>query len=254
MPRANLKQYLKEKEREALAAFKADCNEIIEMNKMFKDNSYFEKYWEQDKLGIDPTVSAIGRRGWYPDGLSHGQLIPGKWNWHEYRSCRTPVVMRGSRFCMQNKYNCKYGIAQDIIERYLHRIKYTCADFDAHLDFVKCLVPKLFRMGYVFSDKFIYDWHVPERCGGMWFAGKWVHQGDDEFLKIMEKVNMQKAYKIKEDLRYLEAKKLWDQERTVKRKLSEEQATKKAEEKRQKKIQQIAAYELIMEVKNGNEN
>ena len=98
---------------------KQEKEEAREIKRMLSDDDYFEKYWEQNKIGNSRgCIASIVRMSTYGDEpIFHKQLIPGKWN-YDCHDKRVPVVMRGSLWYMQNRGCSKSANTEELVERF----------------------------------------------------------------------------------------------------------------------------------------
>ncbi len=235
-----------------------------ELQRMLSNDKYFEKYWEQDKIGqpgmmqdIAPIVRASAYKG---QPLKRSQVIVGI----GVRDDRYPVVMRGSKFCMEKKYDSKSGIFEDILERYFKFIKYSCKDPEKHRNTLYDIIERLRKRRW-FPSRKIFDFRMPYEADGLWFLGEWISTYDDRYIGIIEKIDAGKANRIKskidDALRYEESRKKWAKMQET----SEEYRKKKAKERtdavelrvklnRKHKAKQIAALELIQEMNDVRTN
>lgn len=233
---------------------KREQKEEEERERILNDDKYFEKYFNQDKIGklsFCGKIAPIVRRETYGDSpIYRCQVVQGF-------SCaeeKSPVVMRGSKWCMQRKYSAKGAMAEIIAERFLKFIRFTCQDVKKFRDMELWLRKKLTQKDWYVHNSFLSG-RIPHSGNGLWWKGEWIHSFDDRYIEIMQHIDERKAKQLIKEYEFNEKRKKWlksveEKENQRLQKLREENETYKASLKlrREKKAKQIAAYELLMEV------
>ena len=229
---------------------------------MLSDDDYFEKYWEQNKIGNSRgCIASIVRMSTYGDEpIFHKQLIPGKWN-YDCHDKRVPVVMRGSLWYMQNRGCSKSANTEELVERFFRFKKYSCNSPEKHRKMLDRLRERLWENGWYLSHHFS-NYRMPKDNYGLWFFGEWIDRDDDRYLEILEKINPNKARaivnEIEREAKYEESRKKWlktqEENEEYRKNKAKENADKKvlnSKLSRERKAKQIAALELLQEMKNA---
>lgn len=186
------------------------------------------------------------------------------------RDPRCPVLMRGSKEAMQSKYNTKSAMGETIAERYLRYIKFTCLSRQDMNDnkIISNLSRRLHENGW-----YLHHGLSHLRCdeSRVWVNGELRNTEDKDvtimIIKYQKRMAERKDHQAKAVRRAYEQEQarktwlLWQQERENRRQNKQQIADMKHKEtlaaKRQKKINELAAMELLTEMgilKNGDEN
>ena len=224
------------------------------IRKMLKDDAFFEEYWEQHRIGRHTGIAPIIRRESYDD-IYDIQIPQG---YYLNANPRAPVIMKGSIFCLKRKHSkCGYGYEFDIVERYFKAINFSCNSRIKYYEIMYKIATKLVKKGYKVG-KYFENHNCPDDKSGMWFLGEWIRHDDERFLPLLEKVNLNKARAIvnerKREVEYEKNRKKWlkaQEESDEYRKKKAEKHTQTLKLNREQKAKQIAALELIQEMKNA---